>query len=624
MTVFRWVTLAVVLLVVIVSCSLNLSASESQTVYVALTGDDSNDGSSKSPVQTIRRAQAIVRQMIADGLRGDVEVRIAEGVYELKQTLEFGLKDSPPGKLQVIYQAAPDARVVVSGGFKLDNWKINSKGYWETSWRRPNQDTTTLGGAGGMLTPRQMFINGNRGIRARYPDFGYFRVRKAFGDFRTEFEFNPDELNHIGSTDGMELALLHDWSMSRVQLREIDSKKSTVKLAEKIGGPHDFFRINGFEEDPRFFLENSESFLSVPNEFVFDREKKRVQLVLAADENPNQMTITVPRLGTLVRVVGSEARPVSGVKFKGICFSNSTCPLPPGGYGGIQASYFENRLISTHRRKLDTETESSHLRLPAAVELSFAEDCGFSNSAFTQLGGGAIYFGRQVNNCFVKSSLIRDVGGCGVMVGETVTRKDRLGHSASCDGNLIEGNQISRCGQVLFGSVGVWVGIAQQTQVLGNEIYNLPYSGVSVGWQWNDQPSGCRQNRICNNHIHDIMLELSDGGGIYTLGRQPGTVLLGNRISDIPSNHGRAESNGIFMDQGSSEILVKGNVISGVKCSPIRFHLAGQCTLKDNQCSYLPGVEPLKFNNTPKDNIKLIDNSFHKDGLSEASPSIRQ
>ncbi|MDC0284696.1 right-handed parallel beta-helix repeat-containing protein [Mariniblastus sp.] len=129
---------------------------------------------------------------------------------------------------------------------------------------------------------------------------------------------------------------------------------------------------------------------------------------------------------------------------------------------------------------------------------------------------------------------------------------------------------------------------------------------------------------MCNNRIHDIMLELSDGGGIYTLGRQPGTVLRGNYISNVPSNHGRAESNGIFMDQGSSGILVQGNVIAGTKCSPMRFHLAGQNTLKENQCFHPVGVEPLKFNNTPKDNIKLVDNSFHKDGLSEASPSTRQ
>ena len=622
--IFKSIIFAIAMYFAIGGSSLALIAAASQQVFVALTGDDANDGSSKFPVRSVHRAQAIVRQMILDGLKDDVEVRFAKGVYQLNRTLEFGLEDSPPRKLRVVYQAVPGAKVVFSGGSQLRHWKKNNNGFWETSWRDQINEVTPEASVGSSFVPRQMFIDAKRGVRARSPDSGYFRVRQATGDFRTQFRFNPNQWTYSDRAEGMELTLLHDWSISRVGVKDIDSLASTIKLEDRIGGPHDFFRINGFEPNPRFFVEDKASFLSAPGEFFFDRERGAVQLVLASDEDPNQMEIRVPRLATLVRVAGSKTEPVRGIQFSGICFSYSSCPLPPGGYGGIQASYFENRLVPTDLRELDTETESGHLRLPAAIEFSFAEDCGFKESTFSHLGGGAIYLARQTNDCFVKSSQIEDVGGCGVMVGETVTRKDRQGRSLVCDGNSIEGNQISRCGQILLGSVGVWVGIAKQTQVNRNEIFNLPYSGVSVGWQWNDQPSGCEQNSVCNNRIHDIMLELSDGGGIYTLGRQPGTVLSGNYISNIPSNHGRAESNGIFMDQGSSEILVQGNVITGTKCSPMRFHLAGKNTLKENQCFHPPGVEPLKFNNTPEANIKIIDNLFQVEGLSKASPSNGQ
>ena len=59
------------------------------------------------------------------------------------------------------------------------------------------------------------------------------------------------------------------------------------------------------------------------------------------------------------------------------------------------------------------------------------------------------------------------------------------------------------------------------------------YTGVSVGWMWNPTPTPCRANLVENNHIHHVMQILSDGGGIYTLGRQPGTVLRGNVIHDV-------------------------------------------------------------------------------------------
>ena len=468
MTVFKSITFAIVMWIAVAVCLLNVSFGDTQKVFVSLTGDDSKDGSAKFPVRSVRRAQTIVRQMILDGLKSNVEVRIAEGIYQLNQTLEFGLEDSPPKNLRVTYQAAPGARVVFSGGVELGNWKRNGQGVWEAAWREQRQELMRVDGKEKLRVPRQLFINSKRGIRARHPDLGYFRVRRAVGDFRTEFEFNSDQWTPAENIQEIELALLHDWSISRVRVKEINLKDSIIKLAERVGGPHDFFRINGFEQDPRFFLENSRSFLNSPNEYFFDRDQSVVQLVLNADGNPNQMNMTVPRLETLVRVRGSEAEPVRGVQFSGICFSYSSCPLPSGGYGGIQASYFENRLVPAHLRKLNTETESSHLRLPAAIELSFAEDCGFLKSTFKHLGGGGIYLGRQTNNCFVKSSQIDDVGGCGVMVGETVTRKDPKGRSLVCDGNAIEGNQISQCGQVLFGSVGVWVGIAKRTLVISN------------------------------------------------------------------------------------------------------------------------------------------------------------
>jgi hypothetical protein len=92
------------------------------------------------------------------------------------------------------------------------------------------------------------------------------------------------------------------------------------------------------------------------------------------------------------------------------------------------------------------------------------------------------------------------------------------------------------------------------------------------------------------------MQALSDGGGIYTLGRQPGTRLFGNLIHDVPLNAGRAESNGIFMDEGSTDIVVLGNTIYNVAKSAIRFHRAGKNTIEENRLATPPGVPAFAFN----------------------------
>jgi hypothetical protein len=105
---------------------------------------------------------------------------------------------------------------------------------------------------------------------------------------------------------------------------------------------------------------------------------------------------------------------------------------------------------------------------------------------------------------------------------------------------------------------------------------------------WSEIPTPAGRNQILNNHIHHVMQVLSDGGGIYTLGLQPDSVIQGNLIHDVPLNLGRAESNGMFLDQGTMGFVVKENVIYNIDRSPLRFHMAST-----NQCHKEPAF-PVK------------------------------
>jgi hypothetical protein len=153
----------------------------------------------------------------------------------------------------------------------------------------------------------------------------------------------------------------------------------------------------------------------------------------------------------------------------------------------------------------------------------------------------------------------------------------------------------------------VFAGITDGTVISHNEIRNLPYTGISIGWQWNPQPTPCANNIAEYNHIHHIMQVLSDGGGIYTLGRQPGTVLRYNYIHDIPVNAGRAESNGCFLDQGSSEFLIQGNTIHSVARSTIRYHQALKLTMRGNNLVVSKGQKPYQYNACSPDTM-VFDN----------------
>ena len=129
--------------------------------------------------------------------------------------------------------------------------------------------------------------------------------------------------------------------------------------------------------------------------------------------------------------------------------------------------------------------------------------------------------------------------------------------------NRIANNHVHATGVEYMGAIGIWVGFAQRALVAHNEVHDTPYTGISLGWQWNPQPTPCKQNTVEWNHIHDVMKNLGDGGGIYTLGFQPGTVIRGNHIHDVRRSRyaQAAPNNGMFIDEGSKGFLFERNVI---------------------------------------------------------------
>ena len=209
--------------------------------------------------------------------------------------------------------------------------------------------------------------------------------------------------------------------------------------------------------------------------------------------------------------------------------------------------------------------------LPAAVEATGARDCRWERCAFEHLGGYAVRLGAGCADDAVVASTMHDLGGGGVLIGV----KDRNAKPPVLPtGNVVEDCRIVGLGRDHYSAHGVWVGIAAGTTVRRNEIADGLYSTVSVGWCWDDGPSTVRENVVEANHIHDAMRLLADGGGIYTLGRQPGTALRENHIHDVHRSRfaGRAQNNGIFFDEGTRDLLVERNAIHDVANDLIRFN----------------------------------------------------
>ena len=156
---------------------------------------------------------------------------------------------------------------------------------------------------------------------------------------------------------------------------------------------------------------------------------------------------------------------------------------------------------------------------------------------------------------------------------------------------------IHNVGHEYPGNCGITAFYSRGLRLLHNEIFDIPYTGISVGWGWNfvQQKTWPRMpwdadNIIEGNDIHHVMTRLGDGGMIYTLGPQgnrpflrasgfgryypaepvpplriqPMSQIVRNYLHDngpsSPSGGGQ-KAKGLYSDEGSTNWNISGNVI---------------------------------------------------------------
>ncbi|MEE9463751.1 MAG: right-handed parallel beta-helix repeat-containing protein [Bacteroidales bacterium] len=583
------------LLSIVISLFLAASCNQKSEFYVSPSGDDLHPGTRGKPFATIKNATEAVRSVLLSKQHADITVYLDGGVYQGEEPIIFKPEDSGRDGFQVIYKAMPGQKPVISGGVQINNWEQRERGLWVTKLPPAKGKPWIF---------RELFIDGKRARRARHPNKGYLHVAKVGKDNRTNFFFSQGDFPLPENSREVELVLLHDWSITRINLKEIDRDKNKITAVDSIGAKLlDFFTIGNWEPHPRYFLENSLAFLDQPFEWYLDKEALLLYLILPEGLNPKELEIIAPYAKNLLSLKGSEENRIRNIRFDGITFSHCSYSLPVKGYAGVQACHFDPR-----------EGGTTWNTIPSAIEASWTENCSFNNCTFIHMGGSGLRFGEGSHNCNVSNSLLSDISGNGIMIGEGSGRLiDRSPWWKTVPQQVASGNRVENCvisetGQQFFGAVGIWSGITAQTHIKNNQISDLPYTGISIGWHWSTEPTPCREVRIEWNHIHHIMKTLSDGGGIYVLGFQPGGKIIGNHIHHVDVNAGRAESNGMFLDEGTTDFTVANNLIYDIAKSPLRFHRATTNLVKDNILVCGENIPPVRYNRTEEKDIVMKGN----------------
>ncbi|MFO1055259.1 MAG: right-handed parallel beta-helix repeat-containing protein [Planctomycetota bacterium] len=485
----------------------------------------------------VQGALDIVARLRGEGVAGDVTLRLSDGVHALPRTLVLRPEScSATGSL--VIESEPGARAVLSGGrsiaFTPDTWNGH------TVW------VAELGSAGKDV--RELWIDGERRTLARHPDRGTFAVGAVptadadwtHGNFGFRFEEGQLDERAVGA----DVVVMSRWVESHLPVSAVDAKAATFTSSKR-----SVFRL---EPGDPWYAEGALAFLDQPGEFCVDRNTGRLIYLPRPGEQSPRVAV-VPQLAQLLRIEGApeKGRLVQNVTFRGLSFEHAEWWFPPdfvSNWPAPDAGGFSQAAIL----------------VPAAIEATFARNCRFEDCEIAHVGGYALRLGRGCVDDALVRCRVHDLGAGGIEIGEAAIPKN--------DGDRVSGNSLVDCeigdgGHLFHSAVGVWIGQSPGNLIEHCEIHDFLYTGISVGWTWGYGDAAARDERVIGNHVHHIGVRqdgegpwLSDMAGIYTLGRQPGTLIEGNWFHDIAAV--KYGGWGIYFDEGTSEVRALRNVVA--------------------------------------------------------------
>jgi hypothetical protein len=523
--------------------------------YIAADGSDANEGTRAKPFATLQRAADAIREK--GPWQHDVRILVREGVYFLDRAVVFTDKEASSQKYSITVTAYPGSQPVFMGGRHINGWRKGEKNIWTTELPDVRD---------GKWWFRQLFLNGRALPRSRFPNQPAMLTIKTVSDDVKKFSFESKVPVFSPSVQNPELVVLHDWSIARGLISGVSSNSVGTKTAMGwIGHEWTTARVGR-----KACLEHAREFIDVPGEWYLDRTNGILYYQAGANEDPNLEEFIAPRTAELLVLQGSKGASVRNLNFVNLTFAYSSWQLPEIGYCALQAAHYGTKY-----------SVEPTFAMPLAVRLQFAENCSFVKCRFLHLGSSGLGMGAGCCDNRVLGCEFADIGGNGIMIGwrpEAVDPPRMWFENDWKDAeeiprrNLVSNCYVHDCGTEDLGAVGIFEAFAQKSRISHNLLNNLPYTGISIGFRWDVTPTSQRECTVEYNHIHNVMKSLADGGGIYTLGFQPGTVLKGNLIHDVrrSADAGGSPNNGIFLDQGSKGFVIEDNVIFDTSGEAVR------------------------------------------------------
>lgn len=482
---------------------------ESREFYVSPAGNDPNPGTETLPFATLSRAQQAVRHAKR---QGPIHVWIRKGSYYLESTFTFTPEDSGTFESPVTYAAQPGEKVLISGGRPLAcRWTPHKNGIMKTS-------------VPSGLNFTQLFVNGKRQIRARYPNYdpsqpgksGYLQaagpipqsVQSPYasqdsdmsysGEAPRGVRFDPATFTSINwaNPEEAEIHIFQDayWGNLQWRLRRIDRKTHTLWFGEgghQIGAKWDKNPARVGEQS-RFFVENVFEELDQPGEWYLAKQKGILYYYPERGIDLHTAQVEVPQLEHILHFAGTQSAPVQHIQFKGVRFAHT---------------------LSTYMLRYDVPSLSDwSIHRGGAVFAEGTRQCSIQDCWFDAVGGNGVFVNNYNREFSVTGCTFTESGDSAICFVGDLEQTNGLQRAFpfECRAN---DNLVHDCGFYGKQVAGVYISRAKRITVSHNLIYNMPRAAICIG-------DGTWGGHVIEfNHTHDTVLETSDHGPFNAWGR---------------------------------------------------------------------------------------------------------
>ena len=567
-------------------CSHWLLAGE---IWISPKGSDFNDGTRQSPKATLTSALRQAREWRRtedNRIQGGITIYMEGGTYAFHEPVFIRPEDSGTKESPTIIRSVGDEKVILSGGISINGWKKQGK-VWVA-------DVPAFNGR--PLDFRQLWVNGKKAVRARDVEDFEKMNRICSVDEKNEILYVPAvSIRRLIDNKGnlkakyAEMVLHQMWCVANLRIRSVEVQGDSAAIRfhqpeSRIQFEHPWPRpmVTTDGHNSAFYLTNARELQDVPGEWYHDIDARKVYYYPREGEKMQEAEVIVPTVETLVRVEGTLDRPVCHIRFEKITFSYTTWMRPSEkGHVPLQAGMY-----LTDGYRIDPKMQRNYLNHPldnqgwlgrpaAAVRVAAARQIDFERCRFEHLGSTGLDYEEAVQGGVVRGCLFRDIAGNGLLVGsfspaahETHLPYDPADRREVCTQQHINNCYFTEIGNEDWGCLAIAAGYVGDVNIEHNEISEVPYSGISLGWGWTQTVNCMRNNRVHANLIHHYAKHMYDVAGIYTLGSQPKSYVTENCVHSIYKPGYVHDPNHwfyLYTDEGSSFITVRDNWTEGEK-----------------------------------------------------------